>query len=147
MKMAKSLQKIFGQRGGAGGSGLPRGASWGMRLLGTAAVVGFGIYESMYTGEEIEGMGRGMGGEEEEERGGGEEGGGEEEGGGRRWGSTAELVRVHLMQAKMQPRSDCTCLTFDPCTVEGGHRAIIFSRISGVQQKIRGEGIHFRSVY
>ena len=52
-KMAKSLQKIFGQRGGAGGSGLPRGASWGMRLLGTAAVVGFGIYESMYTGEEL----------------------------------------------------------------------------------------------
>ena len=51
--MAKSLQKIFGQRGGAGGSGLPRGASWGMRLLGTAAVVGFGIYESMYTGEEL----------------------------------------------------------------------------------------------
>lgn len=59
--MAKSLQKIFGQRGGSGGSGLPRGASWGMRLLGTAAVVGFGIYESMYTGEEIERMERGRG--------------------------------------------------------------------------------------
>ena len=96
--MAKSLQKIFGQRGGAGGSGLPRGASWGMRLLGTAAVVGFGIYESMYTGEEIEGMERGRGW-----------------GGVRRWGevrrcSTAELVRVHLkLQAKMQPRSVHTC--------------------------------------
>jgi len=48
--MAKSLQKIFGQRGG-GGSRLPRGTSWGVRLLGTATVVGFGIYESMYTGE------------------------------------------------------------------------------------------------
>ena len=98
MKMAKSLQKIFGQRGGAGGSGLPRGASWGMRLLGTAAVVGFGIYESMYTGEEIEGMERGRGW-----------------GGVRRWGevrrcSTAVLVRVHLkLQAKMQHRSVHTC--------------------------------------
>ena len=28
--------------------------------------------------------------------------------------------------------------------VEGGHRAIIFSRISGVQKKILAEGIHFR---
>lgn len=28
--------------------------------------------------------------------------------------------------------------------VDGGHRAIIFSRISGVQQHIYGEGLHFR---
>ena len=31
-------------------------------------------------------------------------------------------------------------------TVEGGHRAILFSRLSGVQKKIYVEGIHFRSV-
>eukprot|EP00731_Ephydatia_muelleri_P015253 Em0008g973a len=30
------------------------------------------------------------------------------------------------------------------CTVEGGHRAIIFSRISGVQNNVLPEGIHFR---
>jgi len=28
--------------------------------------------------------------------------------------------------------------------VEGGHRAIIFSRIGGVQQDIYREGLHFR---
>ena len=28
--------------------------------------------------------------------------------------------------------------------VDGGHRAIIFSRISGVQQRIYEEGLHFR---
>ena len=29
-------------------------------------------------------------------------------------------------------------------TVDGGHRAIIFSRISGVQQEVYAEGIHLR---
>lgn len=29
-------------------------------------------------------------------------------------------------------------------TVEGGHRAIIFSRIGGIQQEIYSEGLHFR---
>jgi len=28
--------------------------------------------------------------------------------------------------------------------VEGGHRAIIFSRIGGIQQDIYREGLHFR---
>lgn len=28
--------------------------------------------------------------------------------------------------------------------VEGGHRAIIFSRISGVGQEIYSEGLHFK---
>jgi prohibitin 2 len=31
-----------------------------------------------------------------------------------------------------------------PLTVEGGHRAIIFSRIGGVQQEVFAEGLHFR---
>ncbi|XP_034246339.1 prohibitin-2 isoform X3 [Thrips palmi] len=29
-------------------------------------------------------------------------------------------------------------------TVEGGHRAIIFSRLSGIQQEVHAEGLHFR---
>ncbi|KAI7687121.1 Prohibitin-2, partial [Sarcoptes scabiei] len=29
-------------------------------------------------------------------------------------------------------------------TVDGGHRAIIFSRIGGVQQQVYSEGLHFR---
>lgn len=29
-------------------------------------------------------------------------------------------------------------------TVDGGHRAVIFSRISGVLDKVEGEGLHFR---
>lgn len=29
-------------------------------------------------------------------------------------------------------------------TVDGGHRAILFSRLTGIQQKIYSEGIHFR---
>jgi prohibitin 2 len=29
-------------------------------------------------------------------------------------------------------------------TVEGGHRAIIFSRLTGVQQEVHSEGLHFR---
>lgn len=28
--------------------------------------------------------------------------------------------------------------------VDGGHRAILFSRLTGIQQKIYVEGIHFR---
>ena len=43
--MAKQVQKLFG-----GGGGMPRGASLGMKLLGTAAVIGYGISKSMYTG-------------------------------------------------------------------------------------------------
>ena len=31
-------------------------------------------------------------------------------------------------------------------TVDGGHRAIIFGRIGGVQQQIYSEGLHFRYV-
>ena len=31
-----------------------------------------------------------------------------------------------------------------PMTVEGGHRAIIFSRIGGIQPGIYSEGLHFR---
>lgn len=27
--------------------------------------------------------------------------------------------------------------------VDGGHRAVIFDRVSGVSQKVRGEGTHF----
>ena len=29
-------------------------------------------------------------------------------------------------------------------TVDGGHRAIIFSRIGGIQQVVYSEGLHFR---
>lgn len=43
--MAKQVQKMFG-----GSGGLPRGAGLGMKLLGAATVVGFGISQSMYTG-------------------------------------------------------------------------------------------------
>lgn len=56
---------------------MPRGAGAGLKLLGTAAAIGYGISQSLYT-------------------------------------------------------------------VDGGHRAIIFSRISGIQQRIYGEGLHFR---
>lgn len=46
----KPLQRIFSRAGGQGG-GLPRGAGLGAKLLGTAALIGVGIYQSMYTGE------------------------------------------------------------------------------------------------
>jgi prohibitin 2 len=29
-------------------------------------------------------------------------------------------------------------------TVEGGHRAIIFSRVGGIQKEVFAEGLHFR---
>lgn len=45
--MAKRVQNLFG----GGGSGLPRGAGLGAKLLGAAALVGFGISQSMYTGQ------------------------------------------------------------------------------------------------
>lgn len=34
----------------------------------------------------------------------------------------------------------CVCV----CVVEGGHRAIIFSRIGGIQPDIYREGLHLR---
>ena len=37
-----------------------------------------------------------------------------------------------------------TCGVFSVPAVDGGHRAIIFSRITGVQKTIYGEGLHFR---
>ena len=52
----------------------------------------------------------------------------------------------------------CFCLTFNPYVlsfiiflyirylvllVDGGHRAVIFDRFRGVQQKVMGEGTHF----
>lgn len=37
--------------------------------------------------------------------------------------------------------------SFSCFAVEGGHRAIIFSRISGVQKIIKAEGIHFRYIW
>ncbi len=46
----KPLQRIFSRIGGQGG-GLPRGAGLGMKLLGTAALIGVGLYQSLYTGE------------------------------------------------------------------------------------------------
>lgn len=48
--MAKQLQKMFGRSEGSG-PGMPRGTSLGLKLLGTAAVIGIGINQSMYTGE------------------------------------------------------------------------------------------------
>ena len=45
--MAKRVQNLLG----GGGSGLPRGAGLGVKLLGAAALVGFGISQSMYTGQ------------------------------------------------------------------------------------------------
>ena len=35
-----------------------------------------------------------------------------------------------------------TCFTCS-FAVDGGHRAVIFDRISGVSEKVRGEGTHF----
>ena len=32
-----------------------------------------------------------------------------------------------------------------PRVVEGGHRAVVFSRLGGVLDTIKGEGLHFRS--
>lgn len=34
----------------------------------------------------------------------------------------------------------CMCV----CAVDGGHRAVLFSRLTGIQNKIYPEGIHFR---
>ena len=31
-------------------------------------------------------------------------------------------------------------------TVDGGHRAIIFSRIGGIQQEVYAEGLHFKYI-
>lgn len=45
--MAKRVQNLLG----GGGSGLPRGAGFGVKLLGAAALVGIGISQSMYTGQ------------------------------------------------------------------------------------------------
>ena len=45
--MAKRVQNLLG----GGGSGLPRGAGLGVKLLGAAALVGIGISQSMYTGQ------------------------------------------------------------------------------------------------
>ena len=45
--MAKQLQKLFG---GSGGGGAPKGVGLGLKLLGTAAVLGYGLKASMYTG-------------------------------------------------------------------------------------------------
>lgn len=30
------------------------------------------------------------------------------------------------------------------CIVEGGHRAVLFSRLTGIQKKVYLEGLHFR---
>ena len=46
--MAKQLQKLF-QRG----SGMPRGAGFGIKLLGSAAIIGYGITQSLYTGKQF----------------------------------------------------------------------------------------------
>ncbi len=43
--MAQQLQKLF-QSGG----GIPKGTGVGLQLLGAAAVIGYGISQSMYTG-------------------------------------------------------------------------------------------------
>lgn len=45
--MAKQVQKLFG----GGGGGMPRGAGLGAKLLGAAALIGYGITQSMYTGQ------------------------------------------------------------------------------------------------
>ena len=47
INMAKQVQKMFG------GGGLPRGTGLGLKLLGTAAVLGLGINKSMYTGKPV----------------------------------------------------------------------------------------------
>ena len=47
--MAKQLQNMFK---GGGSGGIPRGASFGMKLLGAAAAIGIGLQQSMYTGEQ-----------------------------------------------------------------------------------------------
>lgn len=46
VKMAKQLQKLFG-----GGGGASKGVGTGLKLLGAAAVLGYGIKASMYTGK------------------------------------------------------------------------------------------------
>lgn len=45
--MAKRVQGLFG----GGGSGLPRGAGLGAKLVGAATLIGIGINQSMYTGQ------------------------------------------------------------------------------------------------
>ncbi len=47
--MAQQLQKLF-QSGG----GIPKGTGIGLQLLGTAAVIGYGISQSLYTGSLVE---------------------------------------------------------------------------------------------
>ena len=49
--MANPLQRLFGKAGGGGGGPkVPKGASLGVQLLGLAGAVGYGIYQSVYTG-------------------------------------------------------------------------------------------------
>ena len=58
-----------------------------------------------------------------------------------------------VIQPKIRPRKirERVCFSFIYhvvvfCLVEGGHRAIIFSRIGGIQPDIYREGLHFRFV-
>lgn len=104
--MAKALQNMLGKAGGGGGAKMPRGAGAGLQLLGLAGAIGYGIYQSVYTGE----------------------------------AATTAPVHVHS-----RPSLDQPCPR--PPAVDGGHRAIIFSRISGVQRTIYSEGIHFRCTH
>ena len=53
-----------------------------------------------------------------------------------------ECLEILLYCLKcIYPSLFCVCIA-----VEGGHRAIIFSRIGGVQEDIYHEGLHFRFV-
>ena len=49
--MARQLQNIL-KRSGGGGRGLPGGVSWGAGLLLGAGALGFGVQQSIYTGND-----------------------------------------------------------------------------------------------
>ena len=54
------------------------------------------------------------------------------------YGYTSRYTQVQRMSG---------VITYDAClgiVVDGGYRAVVFSRISGVQQLVKSEGLHFR---
>lgn len=59
---------------------------------------------------------------------------------------TGSHNRYTQVECKLVHQQVHTCpLPGPPSTaVDGGHRAIIFSRITGVQKSVYGEGLHFR---
>lgn len=62
-------------------------------------------------------------------------------------GGKTVLKSARISSANFQPKGltvVCILLLFYSFSVEGGHRAIIFSRIGGIQPDVFAEGLHFR---